>query len=228
LLSEATVPDPCFWTPELPFMYSVELSAVHGDETIATIKRPLGICRLGVHGKSLYLDAKRFVFRGVRIEPAAIDDLVTAKQTASALFVTDPSDTFLQEASEEGVLLAVELPVSQPAAELTRLGRWPAVAVVVLEGGISAGKELRLAARNTLLAQQVNQSGRVSAPTPWAHLLWWQIENESIPAPTLADNMPIIAYRPTSKNATIEESRRACDRLQADLAPLGDFAGYVC
>jgi hypothetical protein len=228
LLAEATVPDPCFWTPDLPFMYSAELRGIQGNETIAAIKRPFGICRLGVHGKSLYLDAKRFVLRGARIEPTAIDDVFTAKQSASALFVADPSDQFLQEASEEGILLAVDLPASQPAAELTRLGRWPAVAVVVLEGGISAGKELRLAARNTLLAQQVNQSGRVSAPAPWAHLLWWQIENESISTPTLADNMPIIAYRPTSKNATIEESRRACDRLQADLSPLGDFAGYIC
>jgi hypothetical protein len=226
LLSEATAPDPCFWTPELPFMYSLELRAVQGDETIAAVKRPFGIRRLGVHGKSLYLDAKRFVLRGVRIDPAAIDDLKTAKHTASALFVSNPSDEFLQEASKEGVLLAVELQASQFTNELSRLGRWPAVAVVFLDTARPAGKELRLAARNTLLAQNLAAADTPVAPSAWAHLLWWQVDADKTPAAAPSHNLPIIAYRPTSKNATIEERRRACDRLQADLAPLGDFAGY--
>lgn len=227
LLSEATVPDPCFWTPELPFLYAVEVRAVQGDKTIAAISRPFGIRRLGVHGKSLYLDAKRFVLRGVRIHPVATQDLTAARRAASALFVTDPTDRFLQEASEEGVLLAVELHASQPAVELSRLGRWPAVAVVVLDGDSAAGNELRLSARNTLLAQNVAAADTPVAPSAWAHLLWWQLDADKTPPPAPSHDMPIIAYRPTSENATIEESRRACDRLQADLAPLGDFAGYV-
>jgi hypothetical protein len=226
LLSEATVPDPCFWTPELPFMYSAELRAVQGDETIAAIKRPFGIRRLGVHSRSLYLDARRFVLRGVRVNPAAIEDLAMAKQTASALFVTDPSDQFLQEASEEGVFLAVPLDASHSTAELTRFGRWPAVAVVVLDGDVPAGNEPHLATRNTLLAQNVAATDTPVAPASWAHLLWWQIEPDKTPPAAASRNMPVIAYRPTSENATIKESRRACDRLQADLAPLGNFAGY--
>jgi hypothetical protein len=231
LLAEAVVPDPCFWSPDLPFLYTAELRVVAGEagaghESRQRHVRPIGIRRLGVQGKSLYLDAKRLVLRGVRIDAAAIDDLIAAKQAASALFVTDPNDSFLQEASEKGVLLVVELHTSQLTTELSRLSRWPAVSVVVLPGDVPAGKDLRLVARNTLLAQESNAAHESTELAPWAHLLWWRIESRTQFADLPARNLPIIAYRPISKNATIELGRRACDRLQADLAPLGDFAGY--
>jgi hypothetical protein len=227
LLAEAIVPDPCFWTPELPFMYSAELHATQQDKTIAAIKRPFGIRRLGVQGTSLFLGARRFVLRGVRSDAPHLEDLPLAREAGSALFVADPSDQFLQEASEEGVWLAVELRSSQRSAELAHLGRWPGVAIVVLDGDVPAGKELRQGARNTLLAQRI-AAGTSFARASWAHLLWWQIDATTIPAAATAHNLPIIAYRRTANNATINEARRACDRLQADLAPLGDFAGYVC
>jgi hypothetical protein len=215
----------------LPFLYSAELHVVAQDKTIDDLPREavrlFGIRRLGVQGRSLYLDAKRFVLRGVRVDSAEIDDLIAARQSGSALFVTDPSDEFLQEASQEGVLLAVELHASQPGAELSRLIRWPAAAVIIHDGGVTAGKDLRLAARNVLLAQSVASVDPSFAPASWARLLWWQIE-AATPVPAPSRHIPVIAYRPTTKNATIELGRRACDRLQADLAPLGDFAGYVC
>ena len=230
LLAEAVVPDPCFWSPDLPFLYTVELSVAGdtgaGHESRQRHVRPFGIRRLGVQGKSLYLDAKRLVLRGVRIDPAAIDDLIAAKKSASALYVTDPTDSFLREASEEGVLLVVELHTSQRTTELSRLSRWPAVAIVVLSGDALAGKELRLVARNTLFAQDSNAVHESTELARWAHVLWWRIDSRTQFANLPTPNLPIIAYRPSSKNATIEESRRACDRLQADLAPLGDFAGY--
>ncbi len=38
---------------------------------------------------------------------------------------------------------------------------------------------------------------------------------------------PIVAVRRLSQPAKIEEQRAACDALQRDLAPFGDFAGYI-
>jgi hypothetical protein len=231
LLAEAVVPDPCFWTCELPFLYSAKLRVVTKDATVGNERAEFvgrfGIRRIGVHGASLYFDAKRFVFRGVRLDSADLEDLSTAKETASALLVTEPTDDFLDEASDEGVLLAVKFHASAPTDELARLGRWPCVAIAVIDGETATGKELRLAARNTLLAQNLAGIHSLSAPALWAHLLWWQIDAGKVPARTPAQDLPIIVYRPAFENATIEESRRACDRLQAELAPLGDFAGYV-
>jgi hypothetical protein len=239
LLAEAVVADPCFWTPELPFMYSAELRLSGADAAgnpIAPVpavqSRLCGIRRLGVHGTSIYLDAKRIVVRGIHIDTPRIEDLKAAREAASALYLEEPSDAFLQEASEEGALLAVGLgermPQDKLIAELVRLGRWPAVALVVLDSDVPVGKELRLAVRNTLLAQRV--AGAQVLPVgfcPWAHLLWWHVDIPVTAVTALPrHDLPIIVYRPRTKTATIFELRRACDRLQADVALLGDFAGY--
>jgi hypothetical protein len=239
LLAEAIVPDPCFWTPELPFLYKAELRAVGGEKpendiAVAATRREFGIRRLGVEKSSIQLDARRYVPRGVFRRAIGVADLKEARETASALYLVDVWDEVLQEASEEGVMMAIRLQspksagtnrVARLQSELTRLGRWPSVAIVVLDGDIAAGKELRLAARGTLLAQQCTSSDSFSAPAPWAHLLWWQVEDQ-ISARKPTHDVPIVVYLSAPEKATIEEGRRACDRLQAELAPLGDFAGY--
>jgi hypothetical protein len=38
--------------------------------------------------------------------------------------------------------------------------------------------------------------------------------------------LPIIVYRPHADAQTAEQARAACDQLQREAAPLGDFAGY--
>ena len=64
LLAEAVVPDPCFWTPELPFQYRAEIQLHRDDRLLASWQRRLGIRRLGARGRFLFFDGKRFVLRG--------------------------------------------------------------------------------------------------------------------------------------------------------------------
>lgn len=238
LLAEAVVPDPCFWTPELPFLYRATFQIVDKSGGAATVAndRPFGIRRLGVDGTSIYLDTRRFVFRGVRRDTAEVNDLKEARSTAAVLYVSNPGDDFLREASEEGVLLAVDLTSERGdslprsvgggdiADALSRLARFPAAAIVILNADVPFAKKLRLAARNTLLAQRATS---VLPPSlaAWAHVAWWEIddphEHRSSPP-----NVPIVVYREARETTTIGEGRRACDRLQAELADLGDFAGY--
>ena len=65
IVAEAIAPDPCFWTPELPFLYGEEIVVSRGSEVVAKIERSLGIRRLGVRERSLLFDGKRFVLRAV-------------------------------------------------------------------------------------------------------------------------------------------------------------------
>ncbi len=237
LLAEAVVPDPCFWTPELPFMYSAELRLSPEDTgrvttSVPTLPRRLfGIRRLGVHAGSLYQDAKRFVIRGVRRAAPTIEELQAAREASSALYIEAANDRILQEASEEGVLLVVRIGDASPPGnligELARVGRWPAAAVVVLDAGLVAGNELRLVARNTLLAQRFTEADVANAPLrPWAHLVWWELAAGQSPLAHLPQNVPVVVFRPGSEAGAIGERRQNCDQLQADLAPQADFAGY--
>ena len=237
LLAEAVVPDPCFWTPELPFMYSAELRLSTADTgrnaTVepTVVQRPFGIRRLGVQGDSIYLDAKRFVMRGVRHDAPTIEEIKAAREAASALYIELANDQTLQAASEEGVLLAVRIANTGTQdnliTELSSVGRWPATAVVVLDPEPAAGKGLRLAARNTLLAQRFI-AAEISTATisPWAHLVWRELEPGQVPTGRLPHDLPVVVFCPDSDQAGILEKRRNCDHLQAHLAPLADFAGY--
>ncbi len=85
-ISEAIIPDPCFWTPELPFLYRAQLD-VGGDRT----ERIIGIRRFGVRDRHLHFDGKRFVLRAVRTHQFEIASKF-ARETWTALIVENPSD----------------------------------------------------------------------------------------------------------------------------------------
>jgi hypothetical protein len=214
-------------------MYSAELRLSTGGDAardVAIVRRPFGIRRLGVQGPSIYLDAKRFVVRGVRLDSPTAEDLNAARRAASALYIDEATDALLLEASEAGVLLVVRLgqkpPQNAVTAELDRIGRWPAVAIAVIDADVPAGKELRLAARNTLLAQACTTAAAAAELKPWADVLWCEIAQSVSPIDHSAARLPVIVYRPMLETETISHRRESCDRLQADLAPLGDFTGF--
>src|SRR5215510_13429068 len=68
LLARATVSDPCFWSPDLPAIYDVTVNLLRGSEVVATERREIGLRALGIRGKYLALESKRWVLRGVCAE----------------------------------------------------------------------------------------------------------------------------------------------------------------
>src|SRR5262245_46001615 len=68
LLAKATVTDPCFWSPDLPAIYDVTVHLLRGGEIAATASREIGLRSLGVRGRHLALESKRWVLRGVCTE----------------------------------------------------------------------------------------------------------------------------------------------------------------
>ena len=240
LLLEATIPDPCFWTPELPFLYRVTIQ-IRGETGEFNIQRWLGIRRLGAIGRSLYLDGKRWVARGVCRVQVTVADLPPARAASAALFLPPPDDAFCLEASRLGVPLFVHVAASLRDAQtesrrdsstclasvIRRLGQWPAVFAVVFDPALRIGKELRAAARNTLFAARIEAESANGALPDWAQLAVCDCEVLKPIATTASDwNVPIVAVRRLPKPIGTADSRAACDRLQFDLAPIGDFAGY--
>jgi hypothetical protein len=124
------------------------------------------------------------------------------------------------------------------AAELTRLSRWAAVGIAVVAQGTDVSDAVRAAAPNLLFAQR---AADFKSARPWAQLILADAASDPSPsgrgqgegAPDqlamLAKNspLPILAQRRLPEPQSLNAARAACDRLQADLAPLGDFAGYL-
>jgi hypothetical protein len=233
LLAEAIVPDPSFWTPELPMLYgaAIEVQLPDGTKLREQESRLFGLRRLGTIGKSIYLDQQRFVFRGISLPAMEPHDHAIARDTATAICVQSVTQSTCGSASQHGVLLIADGTSWNPGKteeirrKVAAIARWPAVAIIILDDHIEFGNELRRLARNTLFAQCCTDANSF-VPRPWAHLIWWQVELvDEIRKPPPTD-LPIILYHCRETHATIQNGRAACDRLQAQLADVGDFAGY--
>ncbi|MBI1899660.1 MAG: hypothetical protein HYS13_00930 [Planctomycetia bacterium] len=230
LAAEAIVPDPCFWTPELPFLYDVQIEIVGEGKNAQTIERILGIPGLRPHRLWLFLESRNYVLRGVRREAASEVEIDAWRVERAAMAVTDPPDELCAAASRRGVLIVAR--VSGNLREgVRRLARWPAVGIVVIDGATSVAPadaaQLRTLAPGKLLAARLPRDVALSPPA-WARLALVDAD-ALLQCGRRADSfpLPVIACRDLPGTTTLPQARAACDALQRDVAALGLFAGYV-
>ena len=228
LLAEVVIPDPCFWMPDLPFIYRVQLELRRGTEIIDKAERVLGVRRLGVRGRDLFFEGKRWVLRGIRVGATDWPDLTAWRDAAAVLVVPNPSDQLCEELSQTGILVVAELQgtAADIATELARLSRWPAVGVAILKCTETLGIEIRRRAPNILLGRRTKPGAAVEAE--WAHVALCEASDLArFSGCAQETRLPVIAERRTTQRLPPNAARAECDRLQSDLADVGDFAGYV-
>jgi hypothetical protein len=229
LLAEAIVPDPCFWSPELPFLYRVEVELRQGAELLASAAHALGIRPLGARGRKLMLEGKPWVVRGVEQSALPPAELSQWRAADTAMVVEAPSDELCAKASRLGawLLARIDGDAIHLAAELHRLARWPCVAMILLEAGAELPEAVVRRPRNVLLAQHFGPGVAVS-PAAWAEAIVCEAADPSLIASRSAGaSLPIIAQQAGQWHDDLSAARRACDDLQRALAGHGEFAGYL-
>ncbi len=224
LLAEAVVPEPCFWTPEMPHLYQASVQLRSGGDVLATTDRLFGFRALGAVDRKLFYHGKRWVLRGVRRNELSSVPLTGWHASDVVMVVRRPDDTLCAQASRIGVLVVAELD-AHDLDEIRRLARWPAVAMVVLPTDTTV--DLDGLAHNLLLAAKIDPHQAWATP-PWAQIALCEVTAGDKRIPEITDSpLPTIvsqvADRPFS---SIAEARAACDHLQRDLAP-HDLAGYI-
>ncbi len=221
-LAEAIVPEPSFWTPEMPHVYQADVELQHDGKTLARATRTVGLRPLGVAGNRLRLDGKNWVLRGVAMDEPAPVELGAWHETNTVLVVRCPSNAICEAASRVGVLILAELDDADMLV-IRRLSRWPAVGIVALPAGASV--DPKAVAHNMQLAERMDNNGG-RQPSAWADLVICEIREREAwnPPPT---ELPVVASR-RQQIATIRDGRAACDRLQAELSAQGLLAGYIC
>ncbi len=248
LLAEAIVPEPCFWTPEMPQLYQADLQLRRGGEVLARAARMLGIRLLGAEGRKLICDGNRWVLRAVSQGEVPPTELVQWRECDAAMLVCNPDDQLCEGASRVGVLLVAEFdsPTLGPdstilsprgrgqlegavlsgwANEIHRLSRWPAVGMVVLPSRTTL--DLAGLAHNLLLAERFRPD-QLIVPAAWADAAVCDVADPHDWTARIANcKVPVIAARPSANPASVAEARALCDRLQRDLADRGEIAGYI-
>ena len=239
LLAKSTIPDPCFWTPDSPALYEVRLQILHDEQEVAADYRQLGIRRLAAHQQSFRFDAQRWVLRGIDrqrvvhepVDPVGDRQLHAWRECAATVVATDPDDSLCAAASREGVVVLARLDTAGETwrDDLRRLAHWAAVGLVVLDGpGVEPDVRVRQLAPNVCLVQSFRASQAV-APAPWAQAVLVEVGVDPAEfARRVADcPLPVVACRRLTASAELPEARGAVDTLQRDLAPHGDYAGYL-
>lgn len=215
-LLQAVVTDPCDWTPEMPFLYDIELAAGSGADG-QSFRGVVGFRPLAPLGRQLRLAGHNWVLRAARSESVVPASLADWRAHDLAMVIPNPSDELCGKASEIGVLIlaVVDASLEPPLAELRRLARYPAVGFALLAGIATVAAEFREAAPNLVFA---TRAARHLAPDDVPQVL----VADSVPAGTLevleATSVPVLVDRPLGAAVTIEAARQACDLLQRDVA----------
>ena len=226
-LASAVIPDPCYWTSELPFLYEMRLTATLADGGAQDGSHAIGLRRAEIHGANLRVERRRTVLRGAVCGDAAASDLDAARGVEAALIVAEPTPTLLQRASEIGVTLIPDLRRVGGALlpKLLEHTWYPAIAVVLLDERVDG--EFR-PPRDVPICQVMSATTDGNKPVArWARLVGVELgPGERPPAWLASCGKPVIAIRRGEPYAGYYQARAACDRLQAELAPEFDLAGY--
>jgi len=229
LMARAAVPDPCFWSPDLPAIYDLTVNLRRGGQIVATGSREVGLRALGVRGRHLALESKRWVLRGVCPESTHAALPRQWHEALACYVAVDPRVEVLAEASQWGALAVVEVrgEAGSLLALLRELAQFPSVALAVVHGELPADFKPSQAAPNLLLAQVIGDGDELRV-RPWTNILWAETDDSlRIGRISTLAELPVVACRKLHQPLPLAEARAACDALQRDLAPIGQFAGYV-
>jgi hypothetical protein len=234
MIARVLVTEPCYWTRDLPFQYKLSLQWRDPAGRSCQAEQMVGMRRLSPRGESLFWDSKRVVLRGAAIKALRKDMVDEIRAAGTALIAPFPSAEQCDLADRSGISLIADLRDDSIDFDehLMRLSGRPCVTMLLIHGGQIRECDL------SLIAPQVNIACAVypddfprfcddwSVP-PWCNIVLVELESKPLPPEALPLwKRPVIALRSGVPFPDFHEARAACDRLQADLAPEFNLAGY--
>jgi hypothetical protein len=252
LLAKVVLTEPAFWTPELPNLYRLTARLVADGQAVAATSRRIGLRRSGVRGRSLWLEGRRWVPRGIACDPQSCD-LAIMRDASVAAVVADPPESLLAAADDSGVaIIAVaEMESGWPLdadALVERIARWamhPSVVLTILPRAFTDAQLAAVAANARRLKGTMLLASVVAAASPppsgvpaGIDCLCVALGASGLPHDAwreAAPTVPLIAWRRGGDEENA--GRSGCDRLQAAVAAWGlaagrmhqpwDWAGYL-
>jgi hypothetical protein len=202
-------------------LYDVEVELRGAKGRSSASVWPLGLRRVESRGGSLLVERRRTVLRGAALQSADEGLLRAARAAGAAIVLRHPQDAVLRQASEIGVDIVADM--RGAAAHAQALAWQPAVVLAIVDASQAANPWPGVAACQAVSAAEI------LAPTlaPWARVVAFELDpGERPPAWARDCGRPVVAIRRDQPYADMAAARAACDRLQAELAPEFDLAGY--
>ena len=226
----AQVIDPCYWTPDLPFLYDLQFKVqlTDGQEIEQTTK--VGLTRWESHGQNLRLETRRVVLRGAGATSPNSETIRAAREAQTALLISEIDPTVCETADELGVALCLDLRGTSDAdlSVLANIQGSPSLLLAIVSPQqVVEQKVLAQLPSHCLIAQHLSTSAPIEEFLDSKPFLAFDLKPGERPSAWVPKaTRPVIAIRRGEDYTDLAEARAACDRLQAELAPEFDFAGY--
>lgn len=226
------ITEPCYWSPALPFLYQLKLQWRDSTGQVREREQIVGFRRLAARRESIYRDSRRVVLRGIAVDALRAAMAAEAREAEVALMAPIASVEQCEIADRWGIVLIADLrdsPVDIPF--LRRLVSRPSVAAIVFGRRQQLPPDLASVGQQSILAfaltsDEVRDVSLASLPS-WHRAIIIELQpGARPPGSTAAWGLPVIAIRRGAAYADFREARAACDRLQAELAPEFNLAGY--
>ncbi len=219
-LWQARLVDPCFWSPDYPAYYRIRIEQV-GQIT----ELICGIRRFGAKNGQFWLEGKRWVLRATKLTHVPDLSWQSWREARLAIFAGDPAPNLLELATEQGLMLMLDLEQANWSDRLPQVAKSPAVVIVVvpLDASLERCREL---APNLLIAKRLPDDKFASA-LDQVDVLLCDLGQSSGRTQLHCREKPVIGYRGSPGLTDLVTARAACDALQRDLAPEFDLSGYV-
>lgn len=245
LFLAAVLPDPSYWLTDSPARYRVDCELRRHGELVAQESRELGICPVAAQGKNLFIAGKRAVARGAVFSPATINELQSAGDAAElwqtlreermSIVLNECRAGLLAAASIQGVSVVADLRSFCGADLMERLeefSRFPATLAALLPAALdsSLAAPLRSLKQVNRVLRVVDAAELAASEVPaWAQAALVAADDASYFSQAIESIVrPIFTQRRAEQPfAAPTAARRACELLQRDLTPYGDFAGYL-
>ena len=226
----AQVIDPCYWTPDLPFLYDLHLQIQMDDGQELEQTTQVGLTRWESHGQNLRLETRRIVLRGAGSTCPSGETLQAAREAQTALLISEIDPTVCETADELGVALCLDLRGTSEAdlSALASIQSSPSLFLAIVSPRqVVEQKILAQLPSHCLVAQHLSTSAPIEEFLDSKPILAFDLKpGERPPAWVPKATRPVIAIRRGEDYTDLADARAACDRLQAELAPEFDFAGY--
>ncbi len=223
----AGVYDLCCWSPAMPFRY--ELQAEVGLEGGATEELRTQVClrQWHVDRDSFRLQRKRTVLRGLACSDAE-PDIASAHQAEACLLLREPSDEVCSAADRLGVGLLADLTGSgEDWVKASRRLDWHDSVLLTIVTPSQAAEGYRPERSFVAVFANVGDDQEaVLACRPDA-VVFETPSGEAPPRWATDCGLPVLAVRTGVGCDGPAAARAASDRLQAELAPDFDLAGYI-
>lgn len=133
-LADSTIVDPCFWEPQHPFVYAVNVRLLVNGELRDERRRIAGLCRLFSHHRRLRLNSAGWTPIGARAPAEPLGQIDAWREAGCMLWLTSVTPELATRATHIGLALAHQF-APEPttwAADVSRLARYPSIVAWVL------------------------------------------------------------------------------------------------